>query len=240
MKDYLYLTLVTAFCCLISLTQSAFAKDYIIDVVIFENSQPGGPTGFSDTLQYPVTKDALRLGTSRSNSADFMRVKSHQKIDNIVTKIQSSRDYRLLKHITWQQPGLAKDNAKALKIVAGKTISIKLPLDSDPHNGLIEAISPETTASMESNYRDIAAFTPLQPSQSVNTTELAGSLTVTLGKYLHLNTRLVLTRPNGASSAKMILSRRMRSKEIHYLDTPSLGLIVLITPVATPIDLINE
>ena len=88
--------------------------------------------------------------------------------------------------------------------------------------------------------------------------ELEGKITVALSRYLHLYTDLVLRRPRQAidpvldssvqerplatySADTRILNnhilrehRRMRSKNLHYLDNPEFGMLVLITPYETP------
>ena len=88
--------------------------------------------------------------------------------------------------------------------------------------------------------------------------ELEGKITVALARYLHLYTDLVLRRPrlsvdpalessmqNRAlatySADTRILNnhilkehRRMRSKNLHYLDNPEFGMLVLITPYQLP------
>jgi len=83
--------------------------------------------------------------------------------------------------------------------------------------------------------------------------ELEGKITIALSRYLHTYTDLVLRRPrlsedsvdNVAEQAYLqahladtrILNnhlmrehRRMRSKNLHYIDNPEFGLLILITP----------
>jgi len=83
--------------------------------------------------------------------------------------------------------------------------------------------------------------------------ELEGKITVALSRYLHTYTDLVLRRPrlsadapdNAAEQAYLqahladtrILNnhlmrehRRMRSKNLHYIDNPEFGMLILITP----------
>jgi hypothetical protein len=83
--------------------------------------------------------------------------------------------------------------------------------------------------------------------------ELEGKITVALSRYLHTYTDLVLRRPrlsedaldNAAEQAYLqahladtrILNnhllrehRRMRSKNLHYIDNPEFGVLILITP----------
>jgi hypothetical protein len=88
--------------------------------------------------------------------------------------------------------------------------------------------------------------------------ELEGKITIALSRYLHTYTDLVLRRPrlsrdpalsNAATDAylqanaadTMILNnhslrehRRMRSKNLHYLDSPEFAMLILITPYEVP------
>jgi len=68
---------------------------------------------------------------------------------------------------------------------------------------------------------------------------LSGVVKVGLSRYLHLDVNLLYRKPlttaseDGTSFETFQLSesRRMRSKEIHYLDHPMFGVIALITPL---------
>ena len=60
--------------------------------------------------------------------------------------------------------------------------------------------------------------------------QLTGTIKVSLAHYLHLDADLLYTAGAEGPTVRMKQSRRMRSKEIHYLDGPVLGIIVLMTP----------
>jgi hypothetical protein len=55
---------------------------------------------------------------------------------------------------------------------------------------------------------------------------LEGTIKVSVGRYLHVDLDLLLGK-----SYRMQTHRRMRSKELHYLDHPKMGALVLISPV---------
>jgi hypothetical protein len=59
---------------------------------------------------------------------------------------------------------------------------------------------------------------------------LNGTIKVSLAHYLHLTADLAYTASVDGPTVTMKQSRRMRSNEIHYLDGPVLGIIVLMTP----------
>lgn len=55
---------------------------------------------------------------------------------------------------------------------------------------------------------------------------LGGLIRVTRGRFLHLETDLLLRDANAASPQRIGLSRRMRSGELHYVDHPRLGILI--------------
>ena len=88
--------------------------------------------------------------------------------------------------------------------------------------------------------------------------ELEGKITIALSRYLHAYTDLVLRRPRLSAEAlpsnaaterylaayaadtrilnnhSMKQNRRMRSRNLHYLDHPEFALLILITPYEKP------
>lgn len=88
--------------------------------------------------------------------------------------------------------------------------------------------------------------------------ELEGKITIALSRYLHTYTDLVLRRPrlsidpvlNNSAQDRELASysadtrilnnhslkehRRMRSKNLHYIDNPEFGMLILITPYKVP------
>ncbi len=59
--------------------------------------------------------------------------------------------------------------------------------------------------------------------------EIQGTVKVSLARFLHLDLNLVLR--DGDQKYQLQQSRRMRSNELHYIDHPMFGVIVIITPV---------
>ncbi len=93
--------------------------------------------------------------------------------------------------------------------------------------------------------------------------ELEGKITIVLSRYLHTYVDLVLRRPrlsadpllDNAAEAEYLAAhladtrilnnhplrehRRMRSKNLHYIDNPEFGMLVLITPYKVPEDFVE-
>jgi hypothetical protein len=63
---------------------------------------------------------------------------------------------------------------------------------------------------------------------------IVGQVALTRGRYLHLTLDLVYDAPGAAGEATqrfvMRQSRRMRSNERHYLDSPRFGVVAIVTP----------
>ncbi|MBX2808213.1 MAG: peptidoglycan binding protein CsiV [Cellvibrionaceae bacterium] len=69
--------------------------------------------------------------------------------------------------------------------------------------------------------------------------ELEGTITLHIARYLHLHTDLWLSSEqdtqrdiyNKKQVTVLQQHRRMRSKELHYIDHPLMGILLLITPI---------
>ncbi len=65
-----------------------------------------------------------------------------------------------------------------------------------------------------------------------SSTGLDGSIRISVSRYLHLNADLRFQAPGSTTEFRLQESRRMRSGELHYLDHPRFGMLVLIKPVS--------
>lgn len=60
----------------------------------------------------------------------------------------------------------------------------------------------------------------------VDSGRLSGLIRLSRGRYLHLDTDLVLRDAASAQPYRIKLHRRMRSDELHYVDHPRLGILI--------------
>lgn len=69
--------------------------------------------------------------------------------------------------------------------------------------------------------------------------EIEGTLTVTVGRYLHLAATLWLADSASADGGYFAIdeTRRMRSGELHYFDHPRFGMLARIDPIELPASL---
>lgn len=67
---------------------------------------------------------------------------------------------------------------------------------------------------------------------------LSGLIRMSRGRYLHLDTDLILRDINSSQPYRIKLHRRMRSDELHYVDHPRLGILIRAKryQAASPVD----
>lgn len=222
---------------------------YDVEVIIFsQNSQQ-----YRDSELWPVDYELLQLETTQellpvprgaqttgSAPVPFTRLNAQSlRLKAEAERIKSAPDMDLLLHLGWRQPGLAEDKAVAVRIDDG----IQAPTEPG-----LQPASPVSTAGA-GNAQLIEAVPPHR---------MEGTLKLVLSRYLHIYTDLIYREPLSESAAEpaatqtdlfalaadplglsmqpryqvyhLQQSRRMRSRELHYLDHPLFGMAILVTP----------
>ncbi len=207
----------------------ASAKDYAIEVIIFVNRDGLQQTAeqFSINHVIPVPSNGIDLYSS-DNDTLWQPISEDEFILNeAAEKLKRSGRYRILKHIAWRQPAVERDDSVPIEVTAGRDFTSLFP---------------------ERAYRQIEfTDTSANASQPTNNLvhELAGTINVVITRYIHLYSDLVyrLPRSNPASlddalNRDQVLvdyavnsHRRMRSRELHYIDHPLVGILVEATPI---------
>lgn len=194
-------------------SSAAFAKDYLIEVVLFETV--AGREASTGGMYYPKQQRSLRLNTEKAVAAGFLPVEQGLTLSENAASIAASGRYRLLRHLSWRQPGLDADNALAIRVALGETTTLYLPDDTSGFEDFIPAY--QQPASGRGN--------------DVTTSTVNGTIKVRLGRFLHMDTRLVYTDTSTRQSFRLSQSRKMRSGELHYIDNPRFGILTRITPL---------
>ena len=213
----------------------------LLDASALSNTENNQIT--SNTLrQLSVSKDFTEL------SADTYQLSKYQKA------LAQSRHYKVLKHLRWRQPGLSKKEAISIRVNAGEVFPLYINRQPDQSLAEIKQITE--------NYRqalDAIDELRLNDYQRIDGYPLDGTVKIYLGRYLHIETDLILTlpveakkslplprqqfiqesaesifeKPLGKQSYRFKTHRRMRSKELHHLDHPKFGLLINITEFKT-------
>jgi len=224
---------------------------YDIEVVVLENLRSGAklaenwPEGASinpeeKTVQLgqPVLSEWLPKNVESAASYKVLRSKTYQLTPH-VEKLSKSKKHRVLYHTAWRQPGLSAE------------LALPIYFKRD-----IPAIPVQTVG--DSNETSISENLDVEDMGQV----LEGILRVTLARYLHFEAELILRNKvadigsednpfavldtdNDSELKPQVIylnqkRRRIRSKELHYLDHPVLGIMVKITPYLKNDDVANK
>lgn len=226
---------------------------YRVEVILFENKHIDSALEevWPTRLSLP---DTAGVGTLYDPPPGFVFTNSSRlKLGGAKHRLAVSGRYKPLMHFGWTQQGLSKSRAIPLHIQGGLKFVAPVPRDPVPTPAITQA---ESNAAVSADSRvstyGIAEEVPMVAAE-VN--QIDGTLTLSLGRYLHIHTDLIYrrlvqnnslrTRGNpmaaGADfgdgtqvmSFRMNQHRKMRSRELHYLDHPMFGMLIEVTPVAT-------
>jgi len=224
------LILVTTLVLIITVLSShAYAKDYAIEIIIFTNKDGLQQTAeqFSANHIIPVPNNGLALN-SLENDTEWQPISEDEYIlNNVADKLNRSSKYRILKHIAWRQPAIDKSDSVPIMITAGRDYADLYP----------------ERAYKQIEFSDTSSQANQEDSGKVH--ELAGTINVAITRYIHVYSDLVYRLPRSnpsyvedALNREQVLvdyavnsHRRMRSRELHYIDHPLVGILVEATPI---------
>jgi len=216
---------------LLIIPYSIFAsdKDYAIEVILFVNKDGLQQTAeqFSINHIIPAPTDGIQLDSVDNESAWQAIPEEDYILNNVAEKLTRSGRYRILKHIAWRQPVVERDDAVAIAVNAGRDFTSLFPERAYKQ---IEFSDTSTRADNETNHI---------------VRELAGTITVVITRYIHVYSDLVYRLPRAnplhmedVLNRDQVLvdyavnsHRRMRSRELHYIDHPLVGILVEATPI---------
>lgn len=185
----------------------------------------------------------------RIYSRDFVALSSENHLlREEFTRIKNSSRYGIITYMAWIQPGLSPKSAKSIEILEpfardGETLSgrIKIILSRYLH-AHIDLVSSRqvcvhnnstktTTESNAATNNDPANEAAFNPEQAAN------AQVSETNQEQPLKIRIDTSQPQVSCSSQDITfkqSRKMRSRELHYIDNPGFGILMMITPVEKP------
>jgi hypothetical protein len=277
--NHLIILTIAGTCLLIPLTGKALAQDsdpirhYEVEIILYKNTKVPKSKEYTLPISSPA-KDTDILDFSLPSSIEAAKKKQYEivpdiefRLTDIVKKIIKSSRYDILKHFAWRQPGLEKSLAMPIWIKAGRRygnefISIDDKIELMKVN---QAVDDEANLNLVDVQNDLGEpdiaqeAAPLPKAGSTGLYEVEGKITVSLSRYLHVYTNLVLRKPRRSpdsivetagsdpllyenlADARILDNhrlkdhRRMRSKTLHYLDSPEFSMLILITPYEIPL-----
>ena len=223
---------------------------YEIEVIIFKfnDSRSAGNEIWPDLVESVSVENSITLHNNYSftltpgvDTKGYYYAKlpaDKYRLSDELGKLTASKEYEILYHSAWIQPGLDKENAESIHIKSNG-------ITTKP--SIINPIAPAPVNNLELNNNSLITGQNNQPAEDAI---LDGLIKVELGRYLHIHFDLKYQRDLApgqgilnASSLKTYKQlkyypvqthRRMRSKEVHYIDHPLIGILVLATPFELP------
>jgi len=187
----------------------AATKQYNIEMIIFEDTS----SRYLNSERWPIIhqpEEDKPAEQPENNSLVNITHHASDALAEYVTKLKNSRQYKVLLHQSWQQTGLSNTDA----------VDIQIDTSAGENTG-------NDAESISSNVQ--------------------GTIKLILGRYLHIHTDLLYNRLNEEyqpasptlnskvfNQFQIKSQRRMRSNELHYIDHPLLGILVLVTPIKQP------
>lgn len=218
-------------------------RDYIIEVLVFTQptgrnttEMPGRPKIFE-----PLHSPALKIGPSPAwTRLSYFPLQAYTPAEPMLTReaaaLRRNADYRLLFHDTWRMPVTAEERSLPLLIEGGEYYDGFPELQGQLKISVARYLHVETDLYF-------SRFKPVENPQETSVTQLLQhshhpllnaqpSLPQRLQKIapdeIRNGSRLIEGRFQVSDSAKMHQRRRMRSGELHMIDSPYFGLLIKI------------
>ena len=221
------------------LSQAEEVRYYDVEIIVFENLDNASRQGenWPHSVELSLPENSIEIGQPYPGAIpkDYdpkltfkpLSQKDYQ-LQEQARKIEESDSRRVLLHTAWRQPGMEREEALTVRFKR------QIPGVTGGNN---PASSAEPVNPMATSRLAVA-----------EAGELEGMIKVILSRYLHVDADIVFSpqmaeEPQSFYSLDMLddtaqpvvyrmqqTRRRMRSRELHYLDNPALGLLVLITP----------
>lgn len=225
-------------CCSIAVLFSAlsfisgplYAVNYDVEVIIFEHVR-NTAVGSSNNLLLPVIRGAQPLPAAPKVPATPAVIPAVVPVSNApiqalatlrlneyADQISGSKNHRLLYHGGWRQADLNQEEAPYVSIALGPALDMFVERGDDPDSLFLNGFSQ---APLDS---------PILLDQA-RSAKLYGGIKVWVGRFLHFETLLAYTPPGASKSFSFKSDRRMRSRQLHYIDNSRVGVLTKIYPV---------
>lgn len=232
---------------------------YDIDVIVFRHHDykalsrekwardPGSPMIRTARELLPALPENLTVAHSDQLKGPVAYIQLRDEQSRLQTKLKQlikSSSYEPLIHLSWRQPGLGPDEAEAVHVHAGVN-GLVVKETAPPTTGTLSV--PEITGTDPVEVPGNAMVGPPAPF-------IDGTIRLIRKRFLHVEADFLyrapftedkdnlLARRQWPQAFRLQESRRMRSREVHYLDHPMFGVLILATPYVQPVEelLINE
>jgi len=203
---------------------SAATPWYKVEVLVFSNTNPEvlddefWPAG----LELTAKTREVQLTQAGSQFGAYQRLPSNRLLFNDEkARLSSYPGFNILFHAGWHQPVTSHKSAKAIRVQGGNMLDNgRYELDGyiTIDKGRYLHFRPELLHSRQLTPQEMQVLQAVE-----HQGEASNVVAINTGAQDYLTPEHL--------TVKLEQQRRMRSKEVHYLDHPLMGVLVLITPL---------
>lgn len=213
--------------CLLFAPATLFAKSwYQVNIVVFENRNSAAGEEVLDQpdgARFEAPADAVVIDAidESGDAQGFQRTTIiDQEFNGVVASLQRSSAYKVLVVKSWRQPGLERSRAIPVVLQGGESFGVNRRLEGSVRLVLSRYLHLETDLWLGEYVQNFAPpEAPVNMPDSSLPSDEGGIMPAVTSAFEP--TRLIRMQDN----------RRMRSKELHYLDHPLIGVIVKVIPL---------
>lgn len=222
-------------------TVHAETKYYDVEVIIYEDARASylSAEQWEEHISPLEDQTTSQTGSANEITDDIPLDSRVAEIEPLILKEEAKRvrvssNYNLLWYSAWRQPGLDKENAFEIDIDTLENHAIRKSKNTiNGHLKVVLARYLHFYAELDYQREAMVPIQKLQPETvagEINQNLLEGELAPEITPDTDEPEELV----PAIQHFRIISHRRMRSKELHYLDHPLIGILVQINPSSVP------
>jgi hypothetical protein len=244
-------------------TENTFGNEgrwYQVEIILFSQSDSTNSEVWDTNiaLSYPpnwkrldvidAEQDAEYAQLILASEAFYQLPESEHLLNNNARDLNNAKQHRVLFHKAWRQPVWSKDEAPSLIISGGDKYGEHFELSGSINLSVARYLHLDTNlwfTQFENNFGQELKDWPTLPTPpsieadiNIENKELQPYKQTTLWESAITSNNeydSILATPYVAVNIiKLNQKRRMRSKEIHYIDHPTVGMIIYIVPYELP------
>jgi hypothetical protein len=197
---------------LLLFSQIVSSKDYIVEMIFFANNKiSSDAVHISNQTVTPDLGGSISLNQGAQSNGFIPLTSDTFSLSGKANALNKSGQYKVLKHMAWLQPGLAKEDAISVRVSAGKNYK--------------NEFNERSFANQPANELDGTVKVVLGRFLHVYT-DLA------YRKAFNISSSDALGRNRVLADFPIKTHRKMRSSTLHYIDHPYLGILVEIRPAS--------
>jgi hypothetical protein len=226
------LTLSLGVACLLASTGAPAQEQwYQVEIIVFEQTDDSAlaAESWDPNPGYPPIEKSIPLTEPGESPIEepgpyAFRIleRADYKLQKAWRRIRNARALRPLLHLAWNQPGSSQRGSQWTQLYIP-------PAELKGRSATTSLLQPPSTSG--SLQRPLTSGMFQEPIVAAPLPVLDGILRVYRSRYLHVDVDLVYHRSEVDTPFRFQTSRRMRSGELHYLDHPLFGLLILVTPL---------